>query len=252
MHAVAKSFAKRISHRIKNTTGYRLLRTKRLGVDWLDDATRIASEGWNPQFTSLDTVFDVGANIGQTARKLSERTDATKIFSFEPVPSTFAELKKNTCHLPNVQCFVYGLSDVNGEAKINVYGASVLASTCDHTPIMSPECSSFQHTETIQLRTLDSVCEEHDINRVDVLKTDTEGADLRTIRGAEKMLAQKRIGFVLFEFYCPESDNTQNGTLFPVNAALAKHGYRLVSFYTDYVNDKQSIGVYNALYMATA
>lgn len=251
MQATAKSFAKRVIHRVKDTTGYRLLRTKRIGVDWLDDVARIAREGWNPNFTKLETFFDVGANIGQTARKLTDRTQAKQIFSFEPVPTTFQRLHDNTVHLPNVKCFEYGLSDINGSATINLYGASVLASTCDVSPIMSPSSDAFERTETIQLRTLDSVCDEHDINRIDVLKTDTEGADLRTIYGAETMLSQKRIGFVLFEFYCPEAENTSNGTLFPVNACLAKHGYRLVSFYTDYVHNTQSIGVYNALYMAT-
>jgi FkbM family methyltransferase len=251
VHATAKSYAKRILHRVKDTTGYRLLRTKRLGVDWIDDATRIARQGWHPKFTSLDTIFDVGANIGQTARKLTDRTQAKQIFSFEPVPSTYAQLKANTADMPHVRCFDYGLSDVNDSAKINVYGHSVLASTCDQSPIMSTDSESFQRTETIQLRTLDSVCDEHDINRIDILKTDTEGADLRTIDGAKKMLSQKRIGFVIFEFYCPTSEQTDNGTLFPVNALLASHGYRLVSFYTDFVSDRQSIGVYNALYMAT-
>ncbi|MEM6690962.1 MAG: FkbM family methyltransferase [Planctomycetota bacterium] len=251
MPAVAKNFAKRISHRLKTQTGYRLLRTKRMGVDWLDDVDRIARKGWNPNFTSVETMFDVGANIGQTAQKWSQRTRAECIHSFEPVPSTFEQLRQNTSSLTKVHCHPFGLSDIDGTAEINVYGSSVFASTCDASPIISPENETFVKTETIQLRTLDSFCEEQQIDRIDVLKTDTEGADLRTITGANRMLTQKRIGFVLFEFYCPDSDQTSNGTLFPINAELARHGYRLVSFYTDFVHATSPVGVYNALYMAT-
>ncbi len=113
-----------------------------------------------------------------------------------------------------------------------------------------PTCDLFQRTETIQLRTLDSVCRELDVDSIDLLKVDTEGADLRTLHGAAELLANHRIGLVLFEFYCPTSTTTENGTFFPVDSLLASHGYRLVSFYTDFVHDRQPTGVYNALYMA--
>jgi hypothetical protein len=108
----------------------------------------------------------------------------------------------------------------------------------------------FQRTETIQLRALDSVCQELKVDSIDLLKVDTEGADLRTLQGAAGLLANHRIGLVLFEFYCPTSATTQNGTFFPVDSFLSSHGYRLVSFYTDFVHDRQPTGVYNALYMA--
>ena len=250
--AFAQRIMKQIGKQVQSAIGYRVVRTKKLGVNWLDDCKRISSEGWNPNYQSLDVIFDVGANIGQTAEKLSATTCANSIYCFEPVRSTFKQLQQNTSKIPKVECFEFGLSDVNGDATINIYSASVLASTCDESPIMSKQSEAFDRTETIQLRTLDSVCEERNINKIDVLKIDTEGADLRTLQGATGMLSEKRIGFVVFEFYTPESDKSDNGTLFPVNALLQKHGYRLVTFYTDYVQDNGIVGVYNALYMATA
>ncbi|TWU34418.1 FkbM family methyltransferase [Novipirellula artificiosorum] len=250
MHHV-KNLAKRAGHRVQKTVGYRLLRTKKWGVDWLDDCLRIASEGWHPQFRSLEVVFDVGANIGQTARKLHLRACPRTIYSFEPVASTFEQLRSNTENLRSVKCLPYGLSDNDQEAQINIYTASVLASTCDRSPILSSDCEAFERTETIQLRTVDSVCREFEIDSIDLLKVDTEGADLRTLQGASEMLASHRIGFVLFEFYCPTSPITENGTYCPVDAFLSSQGYRLISFYTDFVHEQQSIGVYNALYMAT-
>lgn len=245
-----KDMAKRAGNRVKSTTGYRLLRTKRWGVDWLDDCMRLAAQQWHPDFGSLDVVFDVGANTGQTARKILQRTSPSRVCCFEPVADTFTQLLSGTSHLRGVECFPFGLSDENTEAKINIYSSSVLASTCESSPILSPDCELFQRCETIALRTLDSVCRDLGIHSIDLLKVDTEGADLRTLHGAGAMLAGHRIGMVLFEFYCPTSTMTQNGTFLPVDAYLSSHGYRLISFYTDYVAKDQPTGVYNALYAA--
>ncbi len=243
-----KDLAKRAGHRVKSTTGYRLLRTKRWGVDWLDDCVRLTSERWHPNHASLNVIFDVGANTGQTVRKILQRVSPRQVCCFEPVASTFQQLSQNTSQLSNVECFNYGLSSHDREAQINIYSSSVLASTCDSSPILSSDSELFQRSETIQLRSLDSVCRERGVDSIDLLKVDTEGADLATLRGGAEMLGNHRIGLIVFEFFCLKSTTTQNGTLFPIDQYLSSHGYRLVSFYTDFVHHRQPTGVYNALY----
>ncbi len=243
-----KDLAKRAGHRVKSTTGYRLLRTKRWGVDWLDDCVRLTSERWHPNHASLNVIFDVGANTGQTVRKILQRVSPRQVCCFEPVASTFQQLSQNTSQLSNVECFNYGLSSHDREAQINIYSSSVLASTCDSSPILSSDSELFQRSETIQLRSLDSVCRERGVDSIDLLKVDTEGADLATLHGAAEMLGNHRIGLIVFEFFCLKSTTTQNGTLFPIDQYLSSHGYRLVSFYTDFVHHRQPTGVYNALY----
>ena len=246
-----KDMVRRASHRLKSTTGYRLLRTKRWGVDWLDDCIRLADEHWHPDYCDLDVIFDVGANTGQTARKILQRISPKQIVCFEPVAETFQQLKTNTAEMSCVECLPCGLSDEDSAGQIHIYSSSVLASTCAASPIMSSESDQFERTESIELRTLDSVCQERGTDSIDLLKVDTEGADLRTLRGAEQLLAARRIGLIVFEFYCPTSTTTENGIFSPVNSFLSSHGYRLISFYTDFVNRRQATGVYNALYMAS-
>ncbi len=249
MPNLVKDWTARASHQVQKKIGYRFLRTKRFGIDWLDDAARIAREGWHPSFTKLDVVFDVGANIGQTASKLAQRISPKSIYSFEPVQSTFAQLEANTKTLSSVHCLNYGLSDINANSSIHIYESSVYASTCDRTPVMSPENETFLRTETIKLKTLDKVRSELGVEKIDLLKIDTEGADLRTIRGARESLQSKAIGLIVFEFYRPSDLSGTNGTLFPVDETLVSHGYRVVAFYTDHVHPDRSTGIYNALYM---
>ncbi len=47
-------------------------------------------------------VLDIGANVGSFAIWAGLRWPASRIQSFEPNPGTFAFLKRNTAHLPNV------------------------------------------------------------------------------------------------------------------------------------------------------
>ncbi|GAA5509877.1 FkbM family methyltransferase [Novipirellula caenicola] len=249
MPSLVKDWAARASHRMQAKVGYRFLRTKRFGLDWLDDASRIARQGWHPSFTKLDVVFDVGANVGQTASKLVQRISPQAIYSFEPVESTFAQLQANTKSLTSVHCLNYGLSDVNANSSIHIYESSVYASTCDRTPVMSPENETYLRTETIKLKTLDKARAELGVEKIDLLKIDTEGADLRTIQGAQASLQSKAIGLIVFEFYRPSDATGASGTLFPVDEALVSHGYRLVAFYTDHVHPDRATGIYNALYM---
>lgn len=245
-----KTYSRLIRHRASRLTGFRLLKRKRWGVDWLEDCSRICRERWNPNFTTLDTVFDVGANVGQSAIHFCQRLESKHVLSFEPVSATFNDLVKNTSHLPAVQCLPYGLSDANEESQINIFSSSVFATTCDSTPVMNTQNQSFERSETIQLRTLDSAREDLGVDQIDLLKVDTEGADLRTIRGAEESLRRRKIGFIVFEFYQVSSHESPVGTLVPLDEFLASHGYRFISFYTDFVHANQPTGIYNALYMA--
>ena len=55
---------------------------------WADAAELIAGP--------VSLVFDVGANIGTTARELSQVFPEAAIYCFEPGSSTFAQLECNT------------------------------------------------------------------------------------------------------------------------------------------------------------
>jgi hypothetical protein len=50
------------------------------------------------------------------------------------------------------------------------------------------------------LITIDDYCAEHGITFIDHLKIDTEGHDLFVLKGAQRMLRERRIGALQFEF----------------------------------------------------
>jgi FkbM family methyltransferase len=231
-----------------NRAGYRILSKSKFGIDWIDDCITLSRKlnlSGNPPF---DVMFDVGANTGQTALELVDRLKPLKIHCFEPVTATFNKLASATAKYKQISCYKLAMSDTNGEAAIHLYEASVLASLCDRTPILSLDNKWYQGTEIVATQTLDTFLELNSIKEIDILKIDTEGADHRVLLGAKNSLKSHRIKFIVFEFYQISSSEQRNGVLFDADQILAQYGYRFVSAYTDFVSPEQPTGIYNALY----
>jgi hypothetical protein len=59
----------------------------------------------------------------------------------------------------------------------------------------------------VELRTLDDFCAERGIGRIDLLKIDVEGHELRVLEGARGLLEADAIGFIQFEFNATNIDS---------------------------------------------
>ena len=64
-----------------------------------------------------DNYFDVGANIGWYSINIAVSRRNARVFAFEPIPTTYADLQTNLAlnASANVQAFNFGFSDRAGE-----------------------------------------------------------------------------------------------------------------------------------------
>ena len=58
----------------------------------------------------------------------------------------------------------------------------------------------FSKKETVILSTIDNYCNENKIDRIDLLKLDVEGHELKILKGASQMLAKNKISNIQVEF----------------------------------------------------
>ena len=58
----------------------------------------------------------------------------------------------------------------------------------------------FSKKETVSITTLDNYCSKNKINRIDLLKLDVEGNELKILDGASKMLSKNKITNIQIEF----------------------------------------------------
>jgi FkbM family methyltransferase len=215
------------------------------GVDVWHDIMRL-SQSWDRH---VARIFDVGANIGQTAKQLRVRFPNAAIYCFEPHPDTFKKLAFNTKR-EGILRFNKALSNRVGEAELFSYDSDVLNSLTPTAPYAVRFGQPVRKKILVQTTTIDDFCVTHKIPGIDILKVDAEGADLQVLQGADKTLSTKSIGFVYVEFNTILVDTERTGgALAPVCDLLKSHGYEFVCSYTDYiVPEGKLFGVHNALF----
>jgi len=138
----------------------------------------------------IDLVIDVGANNGQFGRMLRAEGYQGDIHSFEPVSSTFNELKRS-CESDD-KWFIHqiALSDEVGQAEVNVTESSDLSSFLEPNEFGKSKYEKIKvlRTETVELNTLENFLKENipDVAKRKIfLKMDTQGYDLKVFKGAE-------------------------------------------------------------------
>jgi len=145
----------------------------------------------------LDVLFDVGANIGQSAMKFLSWFPNSHIYCFEPVGDTFRKLQENLKGNDHFDSFQLALGAYRGKGKMLLQGASDMFSLLNLSKDVMVNDGS--NVEEIDLETLDGFCHDRTIDKINYLKIDTEGSDLEVLKGAENMLSAHRIDLVEVE-----------------------------------------------------
>jgi FkbM family methyltransferase len=148
-----------------------------------------------------DTVFDVGANVGQFAQELRLVGFGGNIISFDPLTTAHAQLceasrndSKWTVH-PRA-----AVGDHDGEIDINIAGNSVSSSVLPMLDAHSSAAvgSAYVASERTPLIRLDSVAELYlSKDSRPFIKIDTQGFEWQVLEGATETL--KRAQGVLLE-----------------------------------------------------
>ncbi len=150
-----------------------------------------------PVKTEPEVIFDVGANIGAAAVYFAARYPNARIYCFEPLPENVELLRRNVAPFGDrVTVVPMGLGEQAGsfpyqmsDDPMNFGGGTFYQIGC-------------RAGETIDLpvTTLSAFCREHHIDRIDVMKIDTEGAERSVLAGAPPELLAE-IDVVLGELH---------------------------------------------------
>ncbi len=139
----------------------------------------------------VDTVIDVGANVGKFGIALREHGFDGKIISFEPLSSAFESLQKEAEKDQKWEAVNKALGDKNEKTEINIAGNSLSSSIREMLPTHEKSAPEAQYVgkEKIEVRKLDSVFEEFCSEKDNILlKIDTQGFEKKVIEGAQESL----------------------------------------------------------------
>ncbi len=145
-------------------------------------------------------ILDVGGNIGNYAVAILKISPKSVVYSFEPHPTTFIRLQKRAQEK--------GFTPINtavgkkkGTGKI--YDRKE-ADGSPHASLYSNVITDIHRSELceheINITTIDDFVSEKKIEKIHLLKIDTEGNELDIIHGARETLANGQIDAIHFEF----------------------------------------------------
>lgn len=145
-------------------------------------------------------LFDVGANYGYYSCIWASLKKANKVHAFEASPQNLEPLTNNI--------HKNGFED---RVKLNAFAAGRekdtlrfnLATEQDQTGWGGLTLKDEDKAVEVDVDTLDNYASENNIESIQVLKIDTEGADTWVLYGAKRLLAEKRIEQIFFEHNFP-------------------------------------------------
>ena len=143
-------------------------------------------------------VFDVGAHAGQFAKLFARLAPEGTVYSFEPgrYARTVLMFAVAVNRIANVRIFPFGLSDKADRLELHVpvkksgsygFGLSHLGGAAD-----SEDGGRQRLDEVVELVTIDGFATCFPLHRLDLIKADIEGWELRMLMGGADTLAKFR------------------------------------------------------------
>ena len=178
-----------------------------------------------PELTEGSVFLDVGAHIGYFSLKGAVAVGKSgRVLAFEPNPETVALLRDNVAASSAKNVTVEPIACTDHDQMLTLYAAGIintgmssLARNNANVTIEGPKAY------TVRGRPIDDVVRELNLNRVDAIKVDVEGAELLVLKGTIETL--KRFHPKLVVELVPEQLASFKATPEDVRTLIREAGY---------------------------
>jgi len=193
--------------------------------------------------------FDIGANVGQTAKKIRGYFPNSTLYCFEPVKATYETLCSNLQEYENISAYNLAFGPHKGEAEIFLREHSEWNSLSNTVNEIAKAKGG--DSEIIKIDMVDNFVKEHNISRIHFFKSDTEGYEVEVLKGARYCLENQLIDILYIEVGFNKQDS-QHTYIVNVIEELDAYGYGLSGLFEKMYTDNKILLYANALFMKRA
>jgi len=140
--------------------------------------------------SGVKTIVDVGANVGAASVYFAMAYPDAQVYAFEPGSAPLSLLQQNVAPLRNVRVFPFGLH--SQERNLSLFQGR-------NDSVESSLCSSTRTTgesEQIRLACAAEFLMGQGIEKIDVLKIDTEGCEVPILQSLYRYLPEVKVLYV--------------------------------------------------------
>lgn len=177
---------------------------------------------WKKMAANSKTVLDVGGNVGYYSLLASSLVGTGgKVFMFEPVNINLERAKKNIrlSGFTNIQCVKKAVSNQPGTIRIRIADNNNLGMSG-----MAESINNDGQDEEVEGITLDQFAKDNQLDCVDLIKVDVEGAEPLVLQGGREILS--RCSPVIMMEVCTDTLVRLSFGLEDVYRPLAEMGYK--------------------------
>lgn len=161
-------------------------------------------------YTNQPTILEIGANDGSDSEQILKAIPGCTLYCFEPDIRAYAKLNYKLGSYNNAKLFQLAVSDNNGKAEFNMSNSydpnlsvgigwdksGSIKKPINHI-VMHPWCK-FDSRVTVTTITLDSWVKQNNVDKIDFIWADVQGAEREMILGAKETL--KNINYIYTEY----------------------------------------------------
>lgn len=148
---------------------------------------------------NVDTFFDVGSHLGTYTDFVRKIYPNCKSFLFEPQSEIFKKIEQKYSNNKSINIFNLAISDTEQKRNLNLNKHDLTSTFSDFNKkssylnfkakLFETDIEKMSHrVESVQTITLDKFIIENNIEKIDLLKIDTEGHELNVLNGLKKKI----------------------------------------------------------------
>jgi len=149
-------------------------------------------------------IVDVGANHGITVDRYLEEYGDARVIAVEPLPHLAQQLSRRYSTRDNVVVINSAIDETCGARALH---NTVIDGNSSFFEVSAQQRSCLRHDESTRViadlevptTTLDRLAEDCQLEQIDILKLDIQGAELLALRGAAALLSERRVRAVFCE-----------------------------------------------------
>lgn len=147
---------------------------------------------WIKEYLNSNAViFDIGANVGTFLYQFENKLKHQNIYAFEPNKKLNIRLKRL---FPSMNISSVALSDENTTAqfKVPIIKGKMVASRGTLNTLYKEKDEENSYTETVEVVKLDDWAKSKNIQKIDFIKIDVEGNEMKTLFGGKETIQKFR------------------------------------------------------------